>query len=276
MVDVDPRHTSVQASQAIEDETRRPRRVGLALWQLDLRPVAARDEPADLGQPDLATDRPQQRCGARGLEAVGVDVVVQSPVLRLEARRTAKRAHPPNHVGLVEQVGSEDLAARTVAADDRVVARDELGLVARADAAHVRLVPGRPRPDRRVAPAQPQELAQILRAGRRDVPAAGLPVGARERDQGIGSHQAGAGDPGVQIGPRSWMAQHVPGDRAARVAEPHVAQALVAEDLRLLVCDPDLRRELAGDGPELDRRARDRRHDEREAHEHDRTGEGAC
>ena len=73
---------------------------------------AALDQAADLGQPDLALDGEQELARAGRVEAVGADVVVQRPVLRLLLGGLMNALAHETRFGLVEQRRRGDLARR--------------------------------------------------------------------------------------------------------------------------------------------------------------------
>ena len=90
--------------------------------------VGALDDPAGLGEPDVALDRAQQRLRAARAEAVGVDVVVQAPDHAALADRLLERLDPLRQLRAVEEVGGDDPAAVAVLAQREVVLRRALGL----------------------------------------------------------------------------------------------------------------------------------------------------
>src|SRR4051794_11920919 len=206
LVQVDAADARAQARDVAQDEARDLGRVRLALRQLDRRAVAARDEAAGLGQPDLAGRHLEQVLRARGLQAVGADVVVKAPVARL-ARDLDEAADPPRRAGLIEQVGGEDAARLARALEREVVARVELG----PEAPEVGLVPGREVLDPRVAGAEGAELGLQL-GGRREPVGAAREARAVEGDQWLDAGGLGRVEPAVELGHLPRAPEGVPGD----------------------------------------------------------------
>ena len=99
VVEVDPLQADADRQQVVDEPLRGLRGVRRRLAQAHLvlarlGPVAPVDEPADLGQPDVALHRAQQSPGPARAEPVDVDVVVQTPHRRLACRRSAGTRGP--------------------------------------------------------------------------------------------------------------------------------------------------------------------------------------
>src|SRR3954447_2404541 len=237
VVQVDAADARAQRRQRAQDEARDLGGVRGALRKLDQRLVAARDQAAGLGEPDLALDELEQLLGTAGLEAVRGDVVVEAPVLRL-AGDLDEALDPLVHALEVEQVGAEDAARGAGPLHRLVVARDELGMAAGLLAAEVGLVPGRVVADPRVTGAELLELSQVG-GGARQLAALAGEHRAVEGDQRVDAVLASGVEPLLHAVGLALVLEDVPGDGEARVPDAKVEEAGVLEELRLLVGDAD-------------------------------------
>ena len=177
--------------------------------------VAAADDPAGLGEPDLALGVLDHRLRPARAHPVGVDVVVQPPVARHVARAEVllEGVDPAGHVGHVQHLGGQDGALGALAPHRAVVGRDELRAVAGRLAAVVGLVPGGERGHPRIARA---ELAEVVleALGRRQL----APVHARvaEADQRRDAGGLRLVEPRVDLLALPRMLHRIPRHRQAR------------------------------------------------------------
>src|SRR4051812_10352024 len=108
MEDVHALDARAEADQLREDVVDRLGGVGERLaGVLDVGAVAALDDAAGLGQPDLAPDGLEQRLGRPRLVLVGVGVVVQAPVRGLLVGRLDEQPGPAPEVRTVDEVGRD-------------------------------------------------------------------------------------------------------------------------------------------------------------------------
>ena len=246
VVEVDARDPAAERDELVEHPARRDRGVRGRLGEGDLAAaVAPLDDPAGLGEPDLAAwPWPSAAVASRSCAGGWRRCSCAGPS---SAARPARRGGTPSPsaamFGMSSTSAREDRArSGTRGAACAVVGGDELRAVAGRLAAVVGLVPGRERRHPRVARAEAPELVRAALGRGQRAPRPGCASG-RTMTSGATPGRAGGGQPAVQrrASARRWSARPSATAQRAR-ADAAVAEARVAEHVGLLVGDADRQR----------------------------------